>query len=243
MERQLRSESIFLICVKVDKMGKLIVIEGLDGSGKGTHTAAVYSRLKEAGVPVRRVTFPDYEHPSSALVKMYLDGSFGSNPGDVNPYAASSFFAVDRFASYKSFWKDDYEKGTLILCDRYTTSNIPYQMPKLPREEWDGFLNWLYDYEYNKLELPKPDAVIYLDVPPEVAQKKMSERYNGDESKKDIHESNLEFQKTCYNAVRYASDRLSWTRIELTENGEMLSVEENQKKVFEALKKSGVIDA
>lgn len=224
-------------------MGKLIVIEGLDGSGKGTHTAEVFNKLKDAGVKIRRVTFPDYEQPSSTLVKMYLDGKFGRNPGDVNPYAASSFFAVDRFASYKSFWKEDYENGTLILCDRYTTSNIPYQMPKLPKEQWDEFLTWLYDYEYNKMNLPKPDAVIYLDVPPEIAQRKMSERYKGDESKKDIHESDLEFQKSCYEAVRYASDKLSWIRIELTENGEMLSIEENQKKVFEALKKSGVIDA
>ena len=224
-------------------MGKLIVIEGLDGSGKGTHTAAVYNKLVESGMAVRRVTFPDYDQPSSTLVKMYLDGKFGKNPGDVNPYAASSFFAVDRFASYKSFWQEDYEKGTLILCDRYTTSNIPYQMPKLPREQWDEFLEWLYDYEYNKMNLPKPDAVIYLDVPPEIAQKKMSERYNGDESKKDIHESDLEFQRSCYEAVRYASDKLSWIRIELTKDGDMLSIEENQKRVFEALKKSGVMDA
>ncbi len=224
-------------------MGKLIVIEGLDGSGKGTHTAAVYNKLVESGMAVRRVTFPDYDQPSSTLVKMYLDGRFGKNPGDVNPYAASSFFAVDRFASYKSFWQEDYEKGTLILCDRYTTSNIPYQMPKLPREQWDEFLEWLYDYEYNKMNLPKPDAVIYLDVPPEIAQKKMSERYNGDESKKDIHESDLEFQRSCYEAVRYASDKLSWIRIELTKDGDMLSIEENQKRVFEALKKSGVMDA
>ena len=223
-------------------MGKLIVIEGLDGSGKGTHTTAVYNKLKDAGIAVRRVTFPDYDQPSSTLVKMYLDGKFGKKPGDVNPYAASSFFAVDRFASYKSFWQNDYENGTLILCDRYTTSNIPYQMPKLPKEEWDEFLEWLYDYEYSKMKLPKPDTVIYLDVPPEIAQKKMSERYNGDESKKDIHESDLEFQKNCYEAVRYASDKLSWIRIELTEDGDMLSIEENQKKVFDALKKSGVFD-
>ncbi len=224
-------------------MGKLIVIEGLDGSGKGTHTAAVYEKLRESGIPVRRVTFPDYDQPSSTLVKMYLDGKFGKKPGDVNPYAASSFFAVDRFASFKSFWQNDYENGTLILCDRYTTSNIPYQMPKLEKEQWDEFLEWLYDYEYNKMNLPKPDAVIYLDVPPEIAQKKMSERYNGDESKKDIHESDLEFQKTCYKAVRYASDKLGWIRIELTKDGEMLTIEENQKKVFDALRRCGVFDA
>ncbi len=223
-------------------MGKLIVIEGLDGSGKGTHTAAVFNKLINAGIAVKRVTFPDYEQPSSTLVKMYLDGKFGKKPGDVNPYAASSFFAVDRFASYKCFWQKDYEEGTLILCDRYTTSNIPYQMPKLPKEEWDTFLEWLYDYEYSKMNLPKPDAVIYLDVPPEIAQKKMSERYNGDESKKDIHESDLEFQKSCYEAVRYASDKLGWIRIELTKDGDMLSIEENQKKVFDALKMCEVID-
>ncbi len=223
-------------------MGKLIVIEGLDGSGKGTHTAAVYKTLCDMGIPVKRVTFPDYDQPSSALVKMYLDGKFGKDPMDVNPYAASAFFAVDRFASYKRFWKKDYEEGTLILCDRYATSNIPYQMPKLSKENWDEFLEWLYEFEFSRMELPKPDAVIYLDVPPVIAQKKMSERYNGDESKKDIHESNLAFQNSCYEAVRYASDKLGWIRVELTENGDMLSIDENRKKVFDALRQSGVID-
>lgn len=223
-------------------MGTLIVVEGLDGSGKGTHTKLLLERLEQMGVNVKRVTFPDYEQPSSELVKMYLSGQFGSDPNAVNPYAASSFYAVDRFASFTRFWKKDYDDGAVILCDRYTTSNIPYQMPKLPRQQWDAFLDWLNDYEYNKLSLPKPDAVLFLDVSPESAQKQMSQRYKGDESKKDIHESNLEYQKQCYDAVMYAKEKLGWYTVPLTENGEMRSMEENRELVWQTVKGSGVLD-
>ena len=124
----------------------LIVVEGLDGSGKATQTARLLAMLEKQG-PVRRVSFPDYESPSSSLVKMYLGGEFGTRPEDVSAYAASSFYAVDRYASFRKNWQQDYEAGQLILADRYVTSNIVYQLTKLPRGEWAEYVRWEEDFE------------------------------------------------------------------------------------------------
>lgn len=149
---------------------KLIVIEGLDGSGKATQTAILAQQLQKRGIPVKTVSFPDYEKPWSCLVRMYLDGEFGSRPEDVSAYAASSFFAMDRFASYRTGWQKDYEAGTVILCDRYVGSNAIHQSVKLPREEWSGFLDWLFDFEYKKLGLPQPSATVYLKMHPNTSK-------------------------------------------------------------------------
>ena len=173
--------------------GKLIVMEGLDGSGKATQTGLLCQYLESRGRRVRHIEFPDYREPSSALVKMYLNKEFGSNPGDVNAYAASSFYAVDRYASFLRFWRKDYLSGATIVADRYTTSNAVYQMEKTPREDWNKYLAWLQDYEYGKLQLPRPDLVLFLDMPTEISQRLLSGRYAGDERKKDLHESNVEF--------------------------------------------------
>jgi hypothetical protein len=139
--------------------GRLLVIEGLDGSGKATQAKLLASHLAESGCKVMEITFPDYESDSSALVKMYLSGQFGDKPDDVNPYAASSFYAVDRYASYKTKWGSFYEAGGIVIADRYTTSNAVHQCSKLPPEQWDDFLRWAFDYEYRLLGLPAPDAV------------------------------------------------------------------------------------
>ena len=144
--------------------GRLLVIEGLDGSGKATQAKLLASYLAESGRRVMEITFPDYESDSSALVKMYLSGQFGDKPDDVNPYAASSFYAVDRYASYKTRWGSFYEAGGIVIADRYTTSNAVHQCSKLPPEQWDDFLRWAFDYEYRLLGLPAPDAVVYLQV-------------------------------------------------------------------------------
>lgn len=169
-------------------MGQLVVLDGLDGSGKTTQLARLGGYLTGRGIHYRQISFPDYRNPSSSLVRMYLDGAFGSSPDAVGAYAASSFYAVDRYASYKQFWQPDYEAGALILAARYTTSNAIHQMGKLPKSEWDAYLRWLEDYEYGLLGLPRPDLVIFLDMPPEVSQTLLSGRYEGDEAKKDIHE-------------------------------------------------------
>lgn len=218
--------------------GLLIVIDGLDGSGKGTHTGLVEQQLLKSGYNAKKITFPDYNEPSSALVKMYLSGEFGNNPSDVNAYAASCFYAVDRYASYKKFWCKDLENGTIIIADRYSTSNAIHQMVKLPKDKWDTYLDWLYDFEFNKLLLPKPNLVLYLDMLPEISKKLIEGRYNGDETKKDIHESNFNYLLECREAALYAADKLNWTIIKLCDNKNAYSIEENFKNINEIILKA-----
>lgn len=206
-------------------MGRLIIVEGLDGSGKSTQVELLSRRLTEAGVAVRTVSFPHYESDSSALVKMYLAGDFGTKPGDVNAYAASLFFSVDRFASFRTDWEAHYRAGGTVLAARYTTSNAIHQAAKLPREEWDGYLDWLFETEYGKIGLPKPDLVVFLDMPPEVSQTMMTGRYGGDESKKDIHERDLAYLNNCREAARYIAARYGWQVIGCAENGSPRPIE------------------
>ena len=216
-------------------MGQLIIFEGLDGSGKGTQTKLTAQRLKEQGRDLRQITFPDYDSESSALVKMYLSGAFGDKPDDVNAYAASSFYAVDRFASYKTDWGEFYREGGLVLSDRYTTSNAVHQSSKVPPEERPAFFQWLFDFEYGRLGLPEPDLVLYLDMPIEVSQKLLLERYHGDSGKKDIHESHLDFLRACRESARYAGQRLGWREIPCAKEGEPLPVEEIHQAVLAAV--------
>ncbi len=207
--------------------GKLIVIEGLDGSGKSTQINRLVEVLKNNGINnLMQIKLPDYENESSSLVRMYLKGDFGKNPGDVNAYAASAFYAVDRFANFKTKWMNSYENGTLILADRYTTSNAYHQATKLPQNMWPEYFDWLEDFEYNKLEIPKPDAVIYLDMPIEISQKMMTSRYSGDESKKDIHEADTSYLNSCRTAAVAAAKKMGWFIIECSENGEPRSIED-----------------
>lgn len=212
----------------------IIVIEGLDGSGKATQTKILYDKLMSKGIKTRRLEFPDYSNPSSSLVKMYLNGDFGSKPEDVNAYAASAFYAVDRAASYMQFWKNDYAAGTVILSDRYATSNIIYQMSKLPESEWKSFIKWQDDFEYNKFGIPRADLVIYLDVDPTVSQKLMEKRYNGDNSKKDLHEKNLNFLLECRKSALYAAEKCNWIIINCCENGNIKSIEKISKEIEKA---------
>lgn len=215
---------------------RLIVIEGLDGSGKTTQFELLQKYLSSRNVEVKAISFPEYDKPSSALVKMYLDGEFSKNAADVNAYAASSFYAVDRYASFKLYWEKDYNDGKNILAARYVTSNTIYQMTKLPQKEWDSYMNWLYEYEYGKLGLPKPDLVIFLDMPVEVSQRLMSKRYEGDENKKDIHEANVEFLNNCRNAALFAANKDNWQIIPCSQNGEPLSIEEISQSIISIVK-------
>lgn len=216
--------------------GKLIVIEGLDGSGKATQAQLVYEKLSKSGINVRKISFPDYEQKSSALVQMYLKGEFGDKPSDVNAYVASSFYAVDRAASFLKFWKEDYEKGTVFIADRYATSNAIYQLSKLSESEKDEFLFWLEDFEYKKLGLPVPDAVIYLDVIPEVSQKLLSERYRGDESKKDIHEKNRTFLLDCRKSAMYSAEKLGWKIINCCKKEEIRGIYDINREIMRIIR-------
>lgn len=191
-------------------MSRLIVLEGTDGSGKGTQTEILAAALREKGTPLHVLSFPDYESDSSAAVRMYLSGCISSDPDEVNPYAASSFFAVDRYISFKTKWEQDWLSDGVILCNRYTTSNITHQMEKLPSSEWNTFADWLCDYEYNKLKLPRPDLVLYLDMHEDLCQGLLEKRYAGNTDKKDIHERDTAYLSRCRSAALCAAERLGW---------------------------------
>ncbi|MBR6872813.1 MAG: deoxynucleoside kinase [Ruminococcus sp.] len=216
-------------------MGKLIVLEGLDGSGKSTQFELLDKYLAGKGVVHKSISFPDYAQPSSALVKMYLAGEISPNAEDVNAYAASSFYAVDRYVSYKKFWEEDYNNGSLILAARYATSNLIYQTVKLPEEKWDSYIDWVCDYEYRLLGLPEPDSVVFLDMPVEVSQKLLSSRYNGDENKKDIHEANVGFMKKCRVAALYAAKKLGWSVLGCSDGPEPLAIDDISSKLIALL--------
>lgn len=215
--------------------GKLIIIEGGDGSGKATQTKLLAEHLQKDGRDVRSVSFPDYDSDSSALVKMYLRGDFGTDADAVNPYAASAFYAVDRFASYRMKWQRYYENGGLVLADRYTTSNMLYQMIKIEgRSEQDKYLDWLEDFEYHKMGLPEPDLVILLDVPLAVTEKLMAERQGKTGGATgDIHEKNAAFLKKCHAAYDVLAQRYGWQRLDCTANGKMRSIEAIHQDVYQ----------
>ena len=213
-------------------MSKLIIMEGLDGSGKSTQTALLEEYLTSQAVRYKKIKLPDYDSPSSTLVNMYLNGAFGKNADDVNAYAAGAFYAVDRYASYKLKWKADYDAGTLILADRYATSNSIYQMEKLDPSEWENYLKWREDFEYKKIGIPRPDLVLYLDMPVEISQRLMTSRYNGDEAKKDVHEANVAFLKRCRETALFAAKTQGWKVINCADGDQPLSIEEIHQKII-----------
>ena len=206
--------------------GKLIVLEGIDGSGKATQSALLEKKLKAEGKEVMHISFPDYDSDSSALVKMYLAGQFGKDPGDVNPYAASLFYAVDRFASYRTKWKDFYEKGGIVIADRYTTSNMVHQMTKYEEEkERKDFLSWLEKTEYEELELPRPDLVILLDIPLSISENLVKERAKQGGTM-DIHEQHLDYLKKCHDAYQELVTMYGWQKIACAKDGGLRSMED-----------------
>ena len=214
-------------------MGKLIVLEGLDGSGKSTQLSLLEQALKDRGFSFQTVSFPEYSLPSCEPVKMYLSGEFGTKPGDVNPFAASILYTVDRFASLKKHWGEFYQNGGIILAGRYTTSNAIHQTSKLPEIDWIDYLDWLQELEYERVGIPKPAQVIYLNVPVEASQKLLSYRYAGDESKKDIHERDVSYLLRCHKAADFAADRFGWERVECYTNGTMRSRESIAAEILE----------
>ena len=213
-------------------MGKLIVIEGTDGSGKSTQFKLLTQRLEAEEYTFQKLVFPQYSEPSSALIKMYLGGEFGLNPADVNAYAASSFYAVDRYASYKKVWGKWYEEGGLVVSDRYTTSNAVHQASKESGEKQKEFLKWLYDYEYNQLGLPFPDLVIYLDVPTDFTEAMMRRREADTNTHADIHEKDLEYLATCRRTGKAAAEYYGWTVIQCVKDGVMRSIEDIHEELY-----------
>ena len=195
-------------------MGKLIVIDGLDGSGKGPQTRLLEKYLLDKGIDAKRIDFPRYGSVGCSLVESYLKGDLGKDPSDTNAFASSLFFGMDRYYSYRTEWGEFYKKeGSVVLCDRYTTANAVHQLSKLDRSKWDEYLSWLTDYEYNKLSLPSPDLVIYLEVKPEISLSLIDNRSNQTGRQKDIHELDPDFLTRCYEAALYASKALGWSKI------------------------------
>lgn len=218
-------------------MGKLIVIEGTDGSGKSTQFRLLSERLERDGVAFKHIVFPRYQEESSALIRMYLGGQFGTNPSDVNAYAASAFHAVDRFASYKMDWGKWYEDGGVVLSDRYTTSNAVHQTSKEPADKQGAFLSWLYDFEYDKLQLPRPDLTLYLDVPTDFTEKLLRHREQDTNTKADIHEKDMTYLATCRETGRAAAAYYGWTVISCVENGSMRSIEDIHAEIYAHVQK------
>lgn len=215
-------------------MGKLIAIDGLDGSGKSTQCELLFSELTSQGKNVRLVSFPRYDSVGSTFVRLYLDGKLGADPSDTNPYAASTFYAVDRYFSYRTEWEEFYkEPDSVIIAARYTTANAVHQLSKLERDDWDDFLDWLFDFEYNKLGLPKPDLVLYLEMKPEISQELIKRRNAETGGHSDIHEASAEYLNACYKAALYSSDKMGWERIQCYDGKDPLSIDEIQAKIME----------
>ncbi len=217
-------------------MGKLIVFEGTDGSGKSTQFRKLTERLEGEQVTFQKLVFPQYEKESSALIRMYLHGEFGSRPDDVNAYAASTFYAVDRYASYRQVWEEYYQNGGLLLSDRYTTSNAVHQASKEPEEKRAAFFDWLYDLEFEKMGLPKPDLVIYLDVPTEMTEQLMRSREQATGTSADIHEKDLDYLRTCRKTAAEAAAHYGWAKISCVRDGQLRSIEDIHEEVYRLVK-------
>lgn len=222
-------------------MGRLIAIDGVDASGKETHTFLLYNKLLSDGYKVKKISFPAYDRPSSELVKMYLSGAFGENPEDVNAYAASSFFAADRFASFRTDWKEFYEKeDSIIIADRYASSNMIHQASKIDDlYEKNKFLDWLFELEFEIYEIPKPDLTFFLDMPVSYAKKLMEERRNkfDNTQTKDIHERNKDYLEKSYENACFIANKFSWEHIRCVNGSTIRSIDEINNEMYDTVKK------
>ena len=218
--------------------GKLIVFEGIDGSGKSAHYRRVCQHLEADGIDYNHIVFPRYDKESSALLRMYLNGEFGSNPSDVNAYIASTFYAVDRVAAYRTDWGEAYNAGGFVLSDRYTTSNAVHQGAKLKNEELGEFFEWLYYFEYVKLELPKPDLVIYLDVDLETSLARMKHRQEKTNTSADIHEKDVRYLENCLRVADRAADHYGWLRIPFMKDGIEREIDEKHEEIYSIIKET-----
>lgn len=220
---------------------RLIAVDGLDGSGKETQTKLILKLFDSLGIKYRYLSFPTYKEPWSDLVNLYLGGGFGSSPEDVNAFAASTFFACDRYCSYMLDWKRDCDDGKIIVCNRYTTGNAVHQLSKLPEEEWESFLDWLGDYEYKKLGLPEPETVIYLCLTPEIAKRHIAKRSAETGRVMDIHEKSSDHLEKSYRAAKFAAARLGWQTVECSDGDDMRTIESIAKDIELILRNGGYI--
>lgn len=221
-------------------MGKLFVIDGTDGSGKQTQFIKLIERFNLEGIDYKTVSFPNYDSPSSALVKMYLSGDFGKNAKDVSPYIASNFYAADRYATFKTGFQEYYDNGGIILADRYTTASMVHQAGKIyDKQERKKFINWLFDLEFNLYGLPQPSRVFFLNMPVEKSTELMQNRENKftKESKKDIHESDKNHLIDSYNAACDVAKDYNWYEIKCMKNDKIRTIDDIHEEIFNEIKK------
>ena len=215
-------------------MGRLIVIEGLDGCGKSTQLDILRRTLSDAHF----ITFPQYESDSGRIISSYLKGTFDEKNPKISAYSASIMYALDRYTSYKTHWGALYESGRPVISARYVSSNAIYQMTKLDKSEWDGYLEWLCDLEYSRLGMPGPDLTVFLDMPTEVSQKLLLKRYGGDESMKDINERDTAYLARCRDAALYAAEKYGWSMISCSMNNEPRSIGEINNELMSRIKEA-----
>jgi len=221
-------------------MGKLFVIDGTDGSGKQTQFTKLKERLDKEGIEYMEVSFPNYDAPSSSLVKMYLSGEFGENPSDVSPYVASTFYAADRYATFKTKFEKYYNDGGIILADRYTTANMVHQAGKIQNEEErEKFLNWLWNLEFELYGLPIPTEVFFLKMPPEKALELIQDRENKftHESQKDIHEKDENHLMDAHNAACEVAKDYNWYEVNCVKNNKIRTIEDIHEEIYQEIRK------
>lgn len=220
--------------------GKLFVIEGLDGSGKQTQSELITKRLNEEGINALRASYPNYDSPSSALVKMYLNGDFGKDANNIDPKIASTFYAIDRYATYKTKYEEFYNNGGIIICDRYSTSNMLHQGCKITdTNKKEEYLNWLDSLEYDLYKIPRPNKVFFLDINPAVSKKLIENRKNKftKEEKKDIHESNFKYLLSSYKNASYLKEKYKWININCIKDDKLKSINEINDDLYNYIKK------
>ena len=227
---------------KKEKKGKLFVIDGTDGSGKQTQFNKLKERLDQENIDYKTVSFPNYDSPSASLVKMYLSGEFGKNAKDVSPYIASTFYAADRYATFKKEYEEYYNNGGIILADRCTTANMVHQAGKIDnKEELEKFLDWLWDFEFNLYGLPVPTEVFFLNMPVEKSLELIKDRDNKftNTAQKDIHESDVNHLKDAHKAACYVAKKYNWYEINCVDsNNNIRTIEDIHEEIYRELSKT-----
>lgn len=222
-------------------MGKLFVIDGTDGSGKQTQLEQLQVHLTKDKIEYKTVSFPNYDSPSSSLVKMYLSGEFGEDPKQISPYIASNFYAADRYATYKKDFEAYYQNGGIILADRYTTANMVHQASKIEDEkEREKFIDWLFDLEFNLYGIPKPTEVFFLNMPTKTAQELIQNRENkfSHTEEKDIHERNAKHLEESYQAACSVSKKYGWYEIQCAPEGKLKTIEQIHEEIYQEVKRA-----
>ena len=217
--------------------GRIIVIEGAcDGIGKSTQYSLLKEELEKEGKVITH-HFPSYDTPQGKGVEEYLNGSLGEI-SSLSPYFINNLYAYDRVITWVKELKEEYEKGSTILLDRYTTSSIIYQASVIDdMEERKKFIDFVNDYEYNKLGIGKPDTVIFLHAPFDLVTKLREERKSNEGISNDIHERNIDFMKKVYDNAMFVSNYLNWDKVNCEENGKFKTIEDIHKKILSIVKK------